>query len=150
MDKKEGWGAYRRKRKRREGGGGGSEEEDGAPAEKKTLNGHGDSLTTNGTCPNGVDATPPPPPPPSLLGGAHRAGFDAFMTGFIFAAHLASKDKDTTGDFLPDSLGTSEVANRIYLACKDFPLLLRRSAFAKNSQSHHTKYQRLLSTETKT
>ena len=148
MDKKEGWGAYRRKRKRQEGGGGGSEEEEGAPAEKKALNGHGDSLTTNGTGSNGVDA--PPPPPPSLLGGAHRAGFDAFMTGFIFAAHLASKDKDTTGDFLPDSLGTSEVANRIYLACKDFPLLLRRSAFAKNSQSHHTKYQRLLSTETKT
>ena len=149
MDKKEGWGAYRRKRKRQEGGGGGSEEEEGAPAEKKALNGHGDSSTTNGTGSNGVDA-PPPPPPPSLLGGAHRAGFDAFMTGFIFAAHLASKDKDTTGDFLPDSLGTSEVANRIYLACKDFPLFLRRSAFAKNSQSHHTKYQRLLSTETRT
>ena len=71
---------------------------------------------------------------PKRFGNSHRAGFDAFMTGFSMAAFLARKEK---GDV------ASEHANKVYLVCKDFPLLIQKSAFANVSTSHYIKFDRL-------
>ena len=120
LERKEGFG-----RKRRKDG----EAADSSPKRVRSE--------TNGACAS-------VPASPTLFGGGHRAGFDAFMTGFVLCAHLAFRDRRTPreegADFLPALLGTEEEVNRVYLACKDFPLLVQRSAFAKNSIGHHRKY----------
>ena len=71
----------------------------------------------------------------------HRAGFDAFMTGFVFAHFIA-----THGDFkvLPQypklsDLGMQDYQNRIVLSGKDIPLQIIKSNFAKNSKEHTEK-----------
>lgn len=69
-----------------------------------------------------------------LYTGAHRSGYDAFMTGFSFL-YLAMKlnqwpPKEERTDF--------EIAmfkNKIALSGKDYPLFIQRSAFAKMSQN---------------
>ena len=71
----------------------------------------------------------------------HRAGFDAFMTGFVFAHFIA-----THGDFkvLPQypklsDFGMQDYQNRIVLSGKDIPLQIIKSNFAKNSKEHTEK-----------
>jgi len=54
----------------------------------------------------------------------HAAGFDAFMTGVIFA-YQRSKQAD---------IGTH--INKLYIMMKDFPLLVRKGVFAKASALH--------------
>jgi len=54
----------------------------------------------------------------------HRAGFDAFMTGYAYLAAIASGACD--GDH----------ANMVYLAGKDRPLRLLKSQFTKRSKGH--------------
>ncbi len=80
--------------------------------------------------------------------GGHRAGFDAFMTGFYFVTHLVHRTKMPTrlacGEvFTPESTKTVNEVNKIYLVSKDFPLLLQRSLFAKLSTGHYHKHKRL-------
>ncbi|KAM9324629.1 target of EGR1 protein 1 [Gastrophryne carolinensis] len=66
--------------------------------------------------------------------GTHRAGFDAFMTGYIMAYVWMLKRGDCKdspmSDFLPDC------RNRIYLSGKDIPLHIVKSVFAKCSRNH--------------
>ncbi len=89
-------------------------------------------------------------PPPSLFGGGHRAGFDAFMTAFVFAAHLSFRDKPVGGDFgSPQSLDMSEHANKVYLVSKDFPLLVRRSQFSGTSAGHRDKFAKIFPSDVK-
>ena len=66
-----------------------------------------------------------------VMSDGHRAGFDAFMTAYTFAAISCS------------SSSTQDNVNKIYLATKDFPLILQKSSFAKKSASHMKKMQRL-------
>ena len=84
----------------------------------------------------------------------HRAGFDAFMTGFSFLVFLTSKSEGANGDLkVPSSLlggqlvnpdlNEDEIRNKIYLVCKDFPLLIKKSNFAKNSICHAEKIAKL-------
>lgn len=75
----------------------------------------------------------------------HRAGFDAFMTGFTFVTHLVhySKMPLKPKSFQPTDLNTVSIVNRIYLVSKDFPFLVQKSAFAKISEGHFQKYQRI-------
>jgi len=76
----------------------------------------------------------------------HLAGFDAFMTGYIFAAFLSTKGKSSE-ESATSSLAvlsfSEEVVNRIYLSGKDFPLQVVQSNFAKPSKSHSEKWTRL-------
>jgi len=83
----------------------------------------------------------------------HRAGFDAFMTGFSFATFIVH-----SALINPDDVSKSEaisrllnvplrpefsdlnIANRIYLVCKDIPFMVRKSAYSKNSLGHYEKY----------
>lgn len=67
--------------------------------------------------------------------GGHRAGFDAFMTGYTFAAYLAHSNTSGTS---VESL-ESAVKNKVYLMSKSFPLSVQKSAFSKVSASHACK-----------
>lgn len=89
----------------------------------------------------------------SLNCGGHRAGFDAFMTGFSFATfivHSTLIDQESThqSEAVSKLLGVPirpefsdlNIVNRIYLVCKDIPFIIRKSAFARHSIGHSEKY----------
>lgn len=66
-------------------------------------------------------------------GGTHRAGFDAFMTGYIFAfaRTLTAKTKESnSADLIPGCL------NKLYLSGKSVPLHIAKSTFSKSSKAH--------------
>ena len=71
--------------------------------------------------------------------GGHRAGYDAFMTGFIYAVFRASDsgwvDK------------TDEWKNKLYLGGKDYPLSVTRSSFSKHSKQHLEKISAIRKTD---
>ena len=86
--------------------------------------------------------------------GGHRAGFDAFMTGFSLATFLSQKAKlGETGDNKSAILGDqvqvhpdfsdAAIVNRVYLVSKDIPFMIRKSEFAKNSTGHCEKYSQI-------
>lgn len=77
--------------------------------------------------------------------GCHRAGYDAFMTGFSMATFLVHHTKipHNPVSWHSQGINTQKIVNRIYLACKDFPLLVQKSTFAKCSEQHHLKLSRL-------
>ena len=75
----------------------------------------------------------------------HRAGMDAFMTGYSYAAFIWHKSKVLDGGIeLPSDMKDSNITNHIYLVGKEFPLTVKRSNFAKNSTSHAEKYENVL------
>lgn len=77
--------------------------------------------------------------------GGHRAGYDAFMTGFSFATFLVHQTKIPVEpvNYLAGSLSTENLVNRIYLVSKDFPLLIQKSSFSKCSAQHDDKMKTL-------
>ncbi|XP_059357826.1 target of EGR1 protein 1 [Carassius carassius] len=66
-------------------------------------------------------------------GGTHRAGFDAFMTGYIFA-HARNLTENTeessTAPLIPACL------NKLFLSGKSVPLHVAKSTFSKSSKAH--------------
>lgn len=81
--------------------------------------------------------------------GTHRAGFDAFMTGFIFA-HSCAVDQKTEArqdESKQAEQGAeqwlSSCLNKVYLSGKSVPLIIVKSTFAKSSKAHLQKIQML-------
>ncbi|TSO25248.1 Target of EGR1 protein 1 [Bagarius yarrelli] len=66
-------------------------------------------------------------------GGTHRAGFDAFMTGYVFA-YASIQNADGT---LP------ACTNKLYLSGKSVPLHVAKSTFSKSSRAHVTKMEQV-------
>ena len=74
----------------------------------------------------------------------HRAGMDAFMTGYSYAAFTWHKTKIVNEEaVLPLEIQDKNIANHMYLVAKEFPLLIKKSSFAKNSESHNEKYEKI-------
>lgn len=72
----------------------------------------------------------------------HRAGFDAFMTGYCMGTYLLQLDKRNEESELALS-SLVEIANRLSLTKKDVPLHITRSHFTRPSPSHSEKLKRL-------
>ncbi|KAK8768944.1 hypothetical protein V5799_014589 [Amblyomma americanum] len=76
--------------------------------------------------------------------GLHRAGFDAFMTGYAFATFVLSYSKHRpSGNLDAEQLGLDEIVNRLCLGGKTAPLLIRTSNFTKHSPKHIEKFKAL-------
>ncbi|XP_042353852.1 target of EGR1 protein 1 [Plectropomus leopardus] len=77
--------------------------------------------------------------------GLHRAGFDAFMTGYIFAHSCAlSKKQEGAGAVKKEQEEQSWLttcANKVYLSGKAAPLNVVKSTFSKSSKAHVQKMQ---------
>lgn len=76
--------------------------------------------------------------------GLHRAGFDAFMTGYAFATFVLSYSKHRpSGNLDAEQLVLDEIVNRLCLSGKAAPLIIRASNFAKHSPKHIEKFKAL-------
>lgn len=76
--------------------------------------------------------------------GSHRAGFDAHMTGYIFAYACAFLKKEAEPG--PEGAESEEswlpiCVNKIYLSGKAAPLNVVKSTFAKSSKAHIQKME---------
>ncbi|XP_076018414.1 target of EGR1 protein 1 [Genypterus blacodes] len=84
---------------------------------------------------------------PKIETGTHRAGFDAFMTGYIFAhAQVLIKEEGGGGAAEKEPQGEEEqpipsCLNKIYLSGKSVPLHIVKSTFAKSSKAHVQKME---------
>lgn len=75
----------------------------------------------------------------------HRAGFDAFMTGFIFASTVSEKGVWTSKDnpFTAANIGLVDQVNRMYLMGKNIPFLIRTGTYANKSAKHCSKIEKV-------
>ena len=121
-------------------------------AKKKVLTENGLPVMANGgkhleteeqprpmTSPKTTKAPDSPTSTPQLSG--HRAGLDAFMTGYCFASYVlslaASSGKEKEMASFPGLLeAVSDMSNKIALGGKPIPLLVTKSLYCSTSACH--------------
>lgn len=109
------------------------------------------SVTSGDASKNNVqDGTSPQVPGTAktpAVSGKHRAGFDAFMTGYIMASYI-SEYGCYKGSLNLNDVGLEEIRNLVYLTGKDIALSVVKSGFTKTSKDHREKCSkvRLMST----
>ncbi|KAL8570637.1 hypothetical protein ACOMHN_039074 [Nucella lapillus] len=83
--------------------------------------------------------------------GGHRAGFDAFMTGFVLACLLsklttvdeAGERAISAGLKLRQLVGVEDLRNKIYTMGKDHPMMIGKSNFCQPSKNHRERMEKL-------
>lgn len=75
--------------------------------------------------------------------GTHRAGFDAFMTGYIFSYSCTLVKKEGVGGVKEEEEQSClpTCLNKVYLSGKAAPLNVVKSTFSKSSKAHVQKMQ---------
>ncbi|CAK6967848.1 target of EGR1 protein 1 [Scomber scombrus] len=75
--------------------------------------------------------------------GTHRAGFDAFMTAYIFAYSCSNIKKDGADDSAEEKeqMWLPTALNKVYLSGKAAPLNVVKSTFSKSSKAHMQKME---------
>lgn len=84
-----------------------------------------------------------------LVCKGHTAGYDAFMTGFVFACNLSSLGQisDSSVNFQdPKEIGTRESIGKVYLVGKEFPFLIGKSTYNPGTSSMNDKLLRRIRT----
>ena len=74
--------------------------------------------------------------------GNHRAGFDAFMTGFSMATFLHRFGKNPQ---LPLAEKLPDFVNKLNLSGKNVPLKITKSEYAKTSSAHREMWKKVMS-----
>ncbi|XP_067677671.1 target of EGR1 protein 1-like isoform X2 [Haliotis asinina] len=107
-----------------------------------------DKSASNMSCDSGLEKVPNM----SDLGIArkegHRAGYDAFMTGYIMAYYFTKFGKlptETRRNVKLTDLNVEEFKNKVYLCGKDIPLVITKSSFTKPSKDHREKMEKIKS-----
>uniref|UniRef100_A0A3P9IQH3 Target of EGR1 protein 1 n=1 Tax=Oryzias latipes TaxID=8090 RepID=A0A3P9IQH3_ORYLA len=75
--------------------------------------------------------------------GTHRAGFDAYMTAYIFAfsCALSKKEDSEVGENEKGQSWLPACLNKVYLSGKAAPLNVVKSTFTKSSKAHLQKME---------
>ncbi|XP_057713614.1 target of EGR1 protein 1 [Corythoichthys intestinalis] len=73
--------------------------------------------------------------------GTHRAGFDAFMTGYIFAYSCTLVKKEEEDASEEKLIWPLTSFNKVYLSGKTTPLNIVKSTFSKSSKAHVQKME---------
>ena len=77
----------------------------------------------------------------------HRAGFDAFMTGFTLAAFIArcgrAPDYQANKPVFLRDMGVETFINKVTLSGKDMPLQIAKSNFSRTSKEHSEKMAKI-------
>jgi target of EGR1 protein 1 len=74
--------------------------------------------------------------------GNHRAGFDAFMTGFCMATYYHRYKTQNAATFVES---ISDFLNKLNLSGKDIPLKVEKSQYCKTSVNHNEKWKKVMS-----
>ena len=78
--------------------------------------------------------------------GAHRSGYDAFMTGYAFGTFLYThcpSEPTVNGTLDSKIAGLKDLVNNIFLSGKDHPLKIRSSNYSKPSVESQEKLNQL-------
>ncbi|XP_062844086.1 target of EGR1 protein 1 [Trichomycterus rosablanca] len=95
--------------------------------------------------PSGNKSDAPPAPDANgrekkAEGGTHRAGFDAFMTGYVFAFTSARRE---TSEEPGEHAWIPGCQNKLYLSGKCVPLHVAKSSFSRSSRAHVVKMEQV-------
>lgn len=77
-----------------------------------------------------------------FINGVHRAGYDAFMTGYCMA-YFAMKCGDWQKEENEELFYAKDFINKISLSGKDYPLMIQCSEYSKTSTYHNKKFSSL-------